>query len=99
MMALGLHALPLGRAGSFWFPPQSSSVAAGHDFVYDLILWLCAIFFVAICGATVYFIINYRKRPGHKEEITSTHNMRLEVTWSIVPLILLMVVFGVSTYW
>jgi cytochrome c oxidase subunit 2 len=99
MMALGLHALPLGRAGSFWFPPQSSSVAAGHDFVYDLILWLCVAFFVAICGATLYFMVKYRKRPGHKEEITATHNMRLEVTWSIVPLLLLMVVFGISTYW
>lgn len=96
---LGHIALPLGRSGSFWFPPQSSTVAAGHDFVYDLILWLCIIFFVAICGATAYFMVVYRKRPGHKEEITSTHNTKLEVTWSVVPLALLMVVFGVSTYW
>ncbi len=95
----GVSSLPLGRGGSFWFPPQASSVAGGHDFVYDLILWLCVIFFVAICGATIYFMIKYRKRPGHKEEITSTHNTRLEVTWSVVPLLLLMVVFGVSTYW
>ncbi|MCC7507872.1 MAG: cytochrome c oxidase subunit II [Planctomycetes bacterium] len=91
--------LPLGRAGSFWFPPQSSSVAAGHDFVYDLVLWLCIIFFVAICGATLYFMVKYRKRPGHKEEVTSTHNTKLEVTWSLVPLALLMVVFFISTYW
>ena len=95
-----LPGLPLAEAGgSFWFPPQSSSVAAGSDFTYDLILWLCIIFFVAICGATMYFMVKYRKRPGHKEEITSTHNTRLELAWSIIPLIILMVVFGISTYW
>lgn len=101
MMSLqGLStSLPLARGGSFWFPPEASSFAAGHDFVYNLTLWLCVIFFVAICGATIYFVIKYRKRPGHKEEITSTHNTRLEVAWSVIPLLLLMLIFGVSTYW
>jgi cytochrome c oxidase subunit II len=100
MMSLGLlNSLPLARGGSFWFPPQASDFAAGHDFVYDLILWLCVIFFVAICGATIYFVIKYRKRPGHKAEITSTHNTRLEVAWSVIPLLLLMLIFGVSTFW
>lgn len=95
-----LPGLPLAEAGgSFWFPPQSSSLAAGSDFTYNLTLWLCIIFFAAICGATLYFMVKYRKRPGHKEEITSTHNMKLELAWSIIPLALLMVIFGVSTYW
>lgn len=91
--------LPLARQGSFWFPPQASSVAAGTDFLYDLILWLCVAFFVGICGFTLYFVVKYRKRPGHKEEKTSTHNLLMEVTWSVVPLALLMVVFGISMYW
>jgi len=91
--------LPMARAGSFWFPPQASDVAAGADFTYDLVLWMCIVFFVLICGATLYFMVKYRKRPGHKEEITVTHHMKLEVAWSIIPLVLLMVIFGVSAYW
>jgi cytochrome c oxidase subunit 2 len=93
--------LPLAQSagGSFWFPPQSSSIAAGVDFTYDLILWLCIIFFVAICGATLYFMVKYRKRPGHKAEVTITHHTKLEIAWSLIPLALLMVVFGISTYW
>jgi cytochrome c oxidase subunit II len=94
-----LAGLPLGRAGSFWFPPQASSVAAGHDFTYNLILWLCVLFFVGICGVTLYFVVKYRKRPGHKEEKTITHHTKLEVAWSLIPLALLMLIFGVSTYW
>lgn len=98
-LALG-SLLPLGEAGgSFWFPPEASSVAAGSDFTYDFILWLCILFFVGICGVTLYFMVKYRKRPGHKEEVTSTHNTKLELTWSIIPLILLMGIFGISTYW
>jgi cytochrome c oxidase subunit II len=98
-LALG-SLLPLGNTGgSFWFPPEASSVAAGADFTYNFILWLCIIFFVGICGVTLYFMIRYRKRPGHKEEITITHHTRLELAWSIIPLILLMAIFGISTYW
>jgi cytochrome c oxidase subunit II len=95
----GLASLPLARAGSFWFPPQASSVAAGHDFVYNVVLWLCVLFFVAICGVSIYFVIKYRKRPGHKEEKTITHHTNLEIAWSVIPLALLMLIFGVSTYW
>jgi cytochrome c oxidase subunit 2 len=93
------NALPLARSGSYWFPPQASDVAAGHDFLYDFTLWLCIVFFVAICGATVYFMIKYRKRPGHEAVRTATHNTKLELAWSIGPLFLLMAIFGISTYW
>lgn len=94
-----LGSLPLAREGSFWFPPQASSFAPGLDFTYDLILWLCIVFFVGILAATGWFVFKYRRRPGHKEQRTSTHNLPLEITWSVIPLILLMVIFGVSTYW
>lgn len=94
-----LAALPLAREGSFWFPPQASSVAAPTDLLYDIILWLCVAFFVGICGFTALFVAKYRKRPGHKEQKTSTHNLIMEVTWSVVPLAMLMVVFGISMYW
>ena len=100
MTSLPLGALPLAEAGgSFWFPPQASEFSAGIDFTYDFILWLCIVFFVGICGFTAYFSIKYRKRPGHKEEITATHNTRLELAWSIIPLFFLMAIFGISTYW
>jgi cytochrome c oxidase subunit II len=99
-MSDGMISLPLAEAGgSFWFPPQASEFAAGVDFTYDFILWLCIVFFVGICGFTAYFSIKYRKRPGHKEEITVTHNTRLELAWSIIPLFFLMAIFGISTYW
>jgi cytochrome c oxidase subunit II len=99
-MSDGMISLPLAEAGgSFWFPPQASEFAGGVDFTYDFILWLCIVFFVGICGFTAYFSIKYRKRPGHKEEITVTHNTRLELAWSIIPLFFLMAIFGISTYW
>lgn len=94
-----LGGLPLAREGSFWFPPEASSFAPGVDFTFNFILWTCVVFFVGICGTTAYFVWKYRKRPGHKEQKTSTHNLILEATWSILPLALLMVMFGMSTYW
>lgn len=94
-----LGSLPLAREGSFWFPPQASSFAPGLDFTYDVTLWICVIFFVGICGTTLWFVFKYRARPGHKEQRTATHNLPLEMVWSIAPLGLLMLIFGLSTYW
>ncbi|MDC1142876.1 cytochrome c oxidase subunit II [Planctomycetota bacterium] len=97
-----LSGLPLaqsGGGGSFWFPVQASTVAEGHDFVFNFILIVCTIFFVGIIGATLYFVVKYRKRPRHKEERTATHNTRLEIAWSLGPLVILMIMFGMSTYW
>ncbi|MCC6466250.1 MAG: cytochrome c oxidase subunit II [Planctomycetes bacterium] len=91
--------LPLAQSAGFWFPDQASDVAAGHDFTFFLILGVCAVFFFLITGASAWFVLKYRKRAGHKEQATSTHNTTLEIAWSAIPTVLLMVFFGVSTYW
>ena len=79
--------------GSFWMPPQSSTVAPAVDMVFDFIFWVSAVFFVGIVLTMVYFVVRYRRRPGVAPAETAHHNTALEVTWSVIPLILVGVIF------
>jgi cytochrome c oxidase subunit 2 len=75
-------------------PPQVSTVAGGVDSLFNFILWLSVFFFVLIVAGMVYFIIRYRRRAGHTEaEPSPTHHTALELTWTGIPLVLVVVIF------
>lgn len=79
---------------SFWFPEPNSTFAEQVDGLYDFILIWCVIFFVPMMGLMFYFMIRYRRRPGVDAVKTATHNTPLELAWSIIPGILLVVIFA-----
>ncbi|MHC4220231.1 MAG: cytochrome c oxidase subunit II [Planctomycetota bacterium] len=80
--------------GSFFgMPEQASSVARDVDRIYDFITWISLFFFVLIVGLMVYFVIKYRRRAHVAETGSTTHNTVLEVTWTIIPLALVIVIF------
>lgn len=96
-----LSGLTLAATGpTFFLPPQSSTAAPEVDRVFDLIFWISLFFFVLVVTVMIYFVIKYRHRPGHVESKTSSHNDILEVTWSVIPALLTVVIFveGVNSY-
>lgn len=73
-------------------PPQASSVAPAVDSLFKFIFWVSAFFFVLIVALMLVFVIRFRKRPGYtKPPHAPTHNTALELTWSGIPLILVIV--------
>ena len=78
----------------FWFPPQNSSFAAEIDNLYAFIFWLSTFFFVLIIGLGCYFLYKYRRVEGVEPEKSPSHNTTLELTWTIVPSILVVFIFG-----
>lgn len=93
--ALGL-ADPLNQ-----MPPVGSTVAADIDFAYMFIFWISAFFLVAITLVMVGFVIKYRRKDESEPFGTGpTHNMTLEVTWTVIPFILVcfMFYFGLDKY-
>jgi cytochrome c oxidase subunit 2 len=81
---------------SFWMPTPSSTFAKDVDWLFYFILAICTFFFSLIVVVMVLFIVRYRRREGHEAVKTATHNYALEVTWSIIPLILVFVIFGLG---
>lgn len=78
---------------SFWFPSQASTFASEVDWVYDMIMYVCLIFFIPIAICLVYFAIRYAKPKGAKAESQISHNTPLELAWSIGPSVLLVWMF------
>ena len=78
---------------SMWMPQQASEVASSVDGMFNIIMWLTIFCFVGITGAVVYFVWKYRERPGHKPEPSPTHNNPLEITWTVIPSIIVVFIF------
>lgn len=86
--------------GGFWMPQKGSSTAGDVDWLFQFILWVAVFFFVLVVGLMTVFVLRYRRRPGTGPEESPSHNTKLEIAWSVVPIILVMVMFyaGFKTY-
>jgi cytochrome c oxidase subunit 2 len=81
---------PLGQ-----LPPAASTFAKDVDGVYYLSLGICAFFFFLILGILLYSLVKFRRRtPDQPPASMTTHNTALEVTWTVIPLIVVMVLFA-----
>ncbi len=99
-MKLFIPELLANADAGFWFPSQGSTVAEHVDSVYFFILYVSTFFFVLILGIMGWFMIKYRHRPGVEAEVTVTHNLPLELSWSVIPTLLTIVMFwlGFTSY-
>jgi len=82
------------------FPPQASQMASQVDALMLFVLGVSVFFTVVIFACIAFFIFKYRARPGHKA-VAVADNLLLEVVWTGVPLVLLMVmcVWGARLYY
>jgi len=81
-----------------WFPEGASSFAPQVDFLFTVILWICIVFFVPIVIAMGYFMWVYRERPGYRGSPEALHNTAIEITWTVVPTIVVVWVFWAFKY-
>ncbi|MEZ5988610.1 MAG: cytochrome c oxidase subunit II [Planctomycetota bacterium] len=89
-----LPASVLAQGGGVWFPAQASSFGPEVDWIFHFILWLSVFFFVLIVGLMTYFVIKYRRRSEDEPApVGPTHNQKLEVTWTVIPTILVGFIF------
>ena len=79
---------------SFFFPVQNSTFAPTVDALFYLIFWISTFFFVLIMGLMVFFMIKYRRIDGVEPEQSPGHNTTLELSWSILPALIVLVIFG-----
>lgn len=73
----------------------ASTFAPSVDGVWILTWWLCVFFFVLIAGLLAYAVFKWRRRtPDQPAASNTTHNTTLEVVWTVIPLIIMMVLFA-----
>lgn len=76
-------------------PPQVSTFAKDVDGLYEFVTWVSIFFFVLITGILVYSLFKWRRRTEDQPAAgNATHNTPLEVTWTVIPLIIVMIIFA-----
>ena len=83
---------------TFWFPPKASTFAEETDLFYMYIMWISLFFFILIVGAMTYFTIAFRRRPGYRGDSRALHNNALEITWTVIPTLIVIWIFARGVY-
>lgn len=91
--------LTLGSGLKDWFlrfnfrKPGVSTFADASDDVFYWIFLISAVFFILLMAMMVWFSFKYRRRAGRVPERSAGHNTILELSWSVIPTILLVWMF------
>jgi len=67
--------------------------ATGSDGLFLFIWWFSVFFFVLLMGIMAYCMVVYRRKEGDVPIRSSSHNTPLEIAWSIIPSLPLVVMF------
>ena len=78
----------------FFLPPAKSTLAQEVDSLFWFVHWSSLILTIGILAALVYYLVKYRRRSENDVTPVITHNNKLEVTWSVIPLIITLILFG-----
>lgn len=71
---------------------EASNFVQGVDAVFKLILGIAFFFLIGITTVMIVFIIKYNKRK-HPKAVQIPNNTTLEITWTIIPLALVLLMF------
>jgi cytochrome c oxidase subunit II len=75
-------------------PQVNSTVAADVDALFTFINITSLIILLGITVAIIYFSVKYKRKSEDDVTPVIKHNTALEVTWTVIPLILILIVFG-----
>lgn len=79
------------------FPPQASLESQNVDNLFTILLFLGGIVFFLIQGLLVISVIAFRAKPGDTSDGAPHHgNMTLEIVWTIVPALIVIVLAVLS---
>jgi cytochrome c oxidase subunit 2 len=82
------------------FPPQASTGATEVDHLFFFVLAVSAFFALLICILVVFFAVRYRRRSPDEFPTANVQNTKLEITWCVVPFLIMIVMFvwGTNLY-
>jgi cytochrome c oxidase subunit 2 len=82
------------------FPESASSIAGRVDALYFFLLAIAAFFSLLIAGLIVFYAVKYHRRSPGAVGSSIHGGLILELTWTIVPLIITMIIFvwGASVF-
>lgn len=85
----------MGKLFDFMLPKNKSPLTADStDSLFNFINEVSLVIFLGVILSMIYFAIRYRRKSEKEKTPLITHNNILEITWSVIPLLLTFIVFG-----
>lgn len=86
--------------GTPLFPQSASTMAPRVDALYFFLIGVTVFFSLLIAGLIVFYAVKYHRRSPDAIGVRIHGGMALELTWTIVPFLITMVIFvwGASVY-
>lgn len=87
----------MDNSKTFWLPEKASTFTDFVDPAFMLFYWISVFFFILICALIVVFTVKYlRRRPNQIATAQITHNLTIELAWTLIPLVIVMGLFFVG---
>jgi cytochrome c oxidase subunit II len=71
---------------------QRTDVNRDVDFLFRILIWAGTGVFIFVEGILIWTLIKFRKRPGQPEPKHVHGNTTLEIAWTVIPLVILIVI-------
>ena len=81
------------KSTEFWMPEGASNFSTEVDWVFHFINWINVVFFVLVVAIMCYFVWKYRQKGREVYARGPNHNLPLELGWTILPTIIVVVIF------
>jgi len=75
---------------SWWLPENVSTYGKDIDFLFHLIYYITGVVFILVAAAMIVFLVKYRHREGRRGKYTHG-NTPVEIVWTVVPTIILVI--------
>lgn len=92
-MAILMLLMNKAMAGTF-MPEQGTDIARQVDNLYGFLIVVSFISCAILIGGMIYFVLKYKRKSANDKTAYITHDTRLEILWSAIPLIIFLVVFA-----
>ena len=90
-LTLGLFAPGAQAAWALNMPEGVSTMSGEIRALHMTIFWWCVAIGVFVFGWMIYSIVSFRKSQGAKPDTTLLHSTRVEIVWTVVPVLILVV--------
>ncbi|KFL36507.1 cytochrome c oxidase subunit II [Arenimonas donghaensis] len=72
-------------------PEGVTQTAENAYFMHMLMLWICVAIGIVVFGAMAVAMFKFRKSKGAKPDVDFTHSTKLEILWTVIPIVILVV--------
>lgn len=92
----------MDTTGTLFLPKGGSTLAGEVDALFYFMVYASIVLFGIVIFGIILFSLRYRRKKSEAETVTAgiSHNTKLELLWSIIPTILVIIVFfwGFNVY-